>query len=255
MTGRAPHTPAVSPPVAYLERASALCLRPAPGRLAGFFGTGAHRLALRALARPLVAGEPVVAADGGNRFDPYEISRAERALGGNGRLALSRIFVSRAFTCHQMEALLSRRFGSALARSGARIAVVFGLPETFTDADVPFAEACRVFRSCLSALQRLTAGGIRVVLVGEGDAGGISLEETPGSAVSLFATASAASGDKSPGKGAAPAGGGDRAGFFRHLVRIADPCLLLRREGEGWRATLRGKAAGNAGSSPRKGNR
>jgi hypothetical protein len=91
MTGRAPHTAAVSPPAAHIERASALCLRPAPGKLAGFFGTGAHRLALRALARPLVAGEPVVAVDGGNRFDPYEISKAERALGGNGRVALSRI--------------------------------------------------------------------------------------------------------------------------------------------------------------------
>src|SRR4030042_1733410 len=89
--------------------ASALCLRPAPGNLAGFFGTGAHRLALRALARPLLAGEPVVAVDGGNRFDPYEIGRAERALGGSGRGALSRILVSRAFHCHQMEALLSRR--------------------------------------------------------------------------------------------------------------------------------------------------
>ena len=207
MTGRAPHTAAVSPAAAEIERASALCLRPAPGNLAGFFGTGAHRLALRALARPLLAGEPVVAVDGGNRFDPYEIGKAERALGGSGRGALSRILVSRAFTCHQMEALLSRRLGPALDRSGARNAVVFGLPETFTDADVPFAEACRIFRSCLSSLRRLAAGRTRVVLVGEGEAPGLP---------------------------------GDRAGFFRHLARIADPCLLLRREGglAMWRGTL-----------------
>ncbi len=223
MSGRAPHTPAVSPLPAEIERASALCLRPAPGKLAGFFGTGAHRLALRALARPLVAGEPVVAVDGGNRFDPYEIGRAERMLGGSGRSALSRILVSRAFTCHQMEALLSRRLGPALDRAGAGIAVVFGLPETFTDADVPFAEACRVFRSCLSSLRRLAAGGTRVVLVGEGG----------------------------------EASRGARAGFFRHLVRIADPCLLLRGEGEGWRATLRGRggrdtpAAGNSSMGKR----
>jgi hypothetical protein len=149
-----------------------------------------------------------VAVDGGNRFDPYEIGRAERGLGGSGRAALSRILVSRAFTCHQMEALLSRRLGPALDRSGAGIAVVFGLPETFTDADVPFAEACRVFRSCLSSLRRLAADGTRVVLVGEG---GIASRD-------------------------------DRAGFFRHLVRIADPCLLLHREGDGWKATLRGRA-------------
>ena len=86
MDDQAPPSTPVFPAAAEIERASALCLRPAPGKLAGFFGTGAHRLALRALARPLVAGEPVVAVDGGNRFDPYEIGRAERALGGSGRV-------------------------------------------------------------------------------------------------------------------------------------------------------------------------
>jgi hypothetical protein len=201
-----------------------------------------------------VAGEPVVAVDGGNRFDPYEIGRAERALGGSGRLALSRILVSRAFTCHQMEALLSRRLAPALARSGARTAVVFGLPETFTDADVPFAEACRVFRGCLAALRRLAGGGIRVVLVDEGEAGWTAAEETPGSAVLSPAMTFDATEGGPPGGRAAPAGG-DRTGFFRHLVRISDPCLLLRREGGGWEATLRGKAAGIAGSTPRKGHR
>ena len=205
-------------------------------------------MALRALARPLMAGEPVVAVDGGNRFDPYEIGKAERALGGNGRVALSRILVSRAFTCHQMEALLSQRLGPALDRAGARIAVAFGLPETFTDADVPFAEACRVFRNCLSSLSRLAARSVRVVLAGEGDGRKISGEEISGSSASPFAAVSAASGDKSPE-------GGDRAGFFRHLVRIADPCLLLHREGEEWRATLHGGRAGNAGSVPWKGKR
>ncbi len=260
MNDRARHAASVSSLAADIERVSALCLHPAPGKLAGFFGTGAHRLALRALARPLVAGEPVVAVDGGNRFDPYEIGKAERALGESGRVALSRILVSRAFTCHQMEALLSRRLGPALDRAEARIAVVFGLPETFTDADVPFTEACRVFRSCLSALQRLAAGGIRVVLVGEGDAGEVPAEETPTLVASPFTAALAASRDKSrggarfvprrnlpggaaaapPRKPAAPRSG-DRSGFFRHLVRIADPCLLLRREDDGWRATLQAK--------------
>jgi hypothetical protein len=220
LPGRTPHTPAVSPvspSAADIERASALCLRPARGKLAGFFGAGAHRLALRALARPLLAGEAVVAVDGGNRFDPYEIGKAERALGGSGRAALSRILVSRAFTCHQMEALLSRRLKAALDRSGAGIAVVLGLPETFADADVPYAEACRVFRNCLSSLRRLSAGGTRVVLVGS---------PPPAAAASPFAALPAASGNGPPGGGTVPEGG-DRAGFFRHLVRIADPRLLL----------------------------
>src|SRR3990170_4139975 len=132
-------------------------------------GEGACALALRALARPLLRGEAVAAVDGGNRFDPYEISKAARALGGDGREALLRIRVSRAFTCHQMEALLAHRLSPALARFDARLALVVGLPETFTDADVPYAEACRIFRGCLSALRRIASGGVRVVLVGRGE--------------------------------------------------------------------------------------
>ena len=144
---------------------------------------------IEALARPLLSGEPVVAVDGGNRFDPYEVARAERALGGTGREALSRLLVSRAFTCHQLEALLARRLPAALSRSRARVALVLALPETFADEDVPYAEACRVFRGCLSALRRLSREGTRVVVAGE--------RQSP------------------------------REGFFRYLVRTSDPLLVL----------------------------
>lgn len=178
-----------------LEHASSLCLSPPRGRMAGIFGEGACALALSTLARPLLRGEAVVAVDGGNRFDPYAISKAARALGGDGREALSHIRVSRAFTCHQMEALLAHRLSPALARFDAGLALVIGLPETFTDADVPYAEACRIFRGCLSALRRIASGGARVVLVGRGER---RQDEEIG-----------------------------RAGFFRHLVRIADPLLLF----------------------------
>ncbi len=181
--------PATAPLRIGIDALCALCLAPPPGKMAALLGPGATRLALRAVAAPLLAGEPVVAVDGGNRFDPYEIGRAERALGGSGRAALSRILVSRAFTCHQMEALLSLRLPAALARERARIALVLGLPETFADEDVPYAEACRVFRGCVSALRRISRGGTRVVLAGN-----------PPTA---------------------------RAGFSRYLERTADPLLLL----------------------------
>jgi hypothetical protein len=188
-----------------MERASSLCLSPPPGKMAGIFGDGACGLALRALAVPLLCAEGVVAVDGAKRFDPYEISKAARARGGDGREALSRIRVSRAFTCHQMEALLSRRLPEALSRFDARLALVLGLPETFADADVPYTEACRVFRNCLSALRTLARGGTRIVLVGKGkppaSVGHHAVEPVPA----------------------------DRAGFFRYLVRTADPVLLLQR--------------------------
>jgi hypothetical protein len=104
-----------------------------------------------------------------------------------------------------MEALLSRRLPEALSRFDARLALVLGLPETFADADVPYVEACRVFRNCLSALRTLARGGTRVVLVGKGE---------PPPSGSPYAV------------GSVPA---DRAGFFRYLVRTADPVLLLQR--------------------------
>ncbi|HQU14186.1 MAG TPA: hypothetical protein PKV70_08040, partial [Thermodesulfobacteriota bacterium] len=84
--------------------------------MAGIFGDGATGLVLRTLAGPLLRGENVVAVDGGNRFDPYEIGKAAKALGGDAKEVLSRIRVSRAFTCHQMEALLTRRLPEALSR-------------------------------------------------------------------------------------------------------------------------------------------
>jgi hypothetical protein len=197
-----------------IDRASFLCLSPPPGKMAGIFGDGATGLVLRTLAGPLLLGETVVAVDGGNRFDPYEIGKAARALGGDGREALSRIRVSRAFTCHQMEALLSRRLPEALSGSDARLALIIGLPETFSDADVPYAEACRVFRNCLSALRRVALSGTRIVLVGRGEPpvkNHYSVGPVPG----------------------------NRSGFFRHLLRVAEPVLLLRRSEEGWAWELR----------------
>ncbi len=198
-----------------IERASSLCLSPPEGGMSGIFGEGATGLALKTLAGPLLRGETVVAVDGGNRFDPYEIGRAAQALGGDGKKALSRIRVSRAFTCYQMEALLARKLPGALERFDARLALILGLPETFADADIPYAEACRVFRNCLSALRRISLAGTRVVLVGRGE---------PPAKGGHFAV------------GPVP---GNRAGFFRYLVRSATPALLLWREEDGWRWELR----------------
>lgn len=194
-----------------IERASSLCFSPPSGKMAGIFGEGATGLALRALAGPLLRGETVVAVDGGNRFDPYAIAKASQALRGNGREALSRIHVSRAFTCYQMEALLARKLPGALERFDARMALVLGLPETFADADVPYAEACRVFRNCLSALRRVALAGTRVVLVGRGEPPAKNYHSV----------------------GPVP---GNRSGFFRHLVRTSDPVLLLRprEDGRAW---------------------
>ena len=112
-----------------IDRASSLCLSPPPGKMAGIFGDGATGLVLRTLARPLLRGETVVAVDGGNRFDPYEIGKAAKALEATVRWPSPGSASPAAFTCDQMEALLSRRLPGALSRVDARLALIMGLPE------------------------------------------------------------------------------------------------------------------------------
>src|SRR5512138_2606474 len=101
--------PGEPPAKAAIDDACSICLSPPPGHVAAVLGPGACSLALRSLAAPLLSGTPVTAVDGGNRFDPYAVARAAAALGGSPALALSRLRLSRAFTCHQLEALLSSR--------------------------------------------------------------------------------------------------------------------------------------------------
>jgi hypothetical protein len=67
---------------------------------------------------------------------------------------------------------------------------------------------------CLSTLRRVALSGTRVVLVGRG--------EPP--AKNHYSV------------GPAP---GNRSGFFRYLLRTAEPALLLRRSEEGWAWELR----------------
>jgi hypothetical protein len=203
-----------------------------PGRIAGIFGPGAGGAALRALVRPLLAGGAATVVDGGNLFDPYEMSREERRLGGDGKTALSRVRVSRAFTCHQMEALLARTChgdagppgtvraaftgtpGAPLRRprpadrAGAgngtsAILLVLGFTGTFADADVPYAESCRLFHRCLAALRRAAGSGGRVLLAGGGH--------------------------------------GARPGLFRRLAALVEPLIVMEEGGETLHPTPTGR--------------
>lgn len=194
---RAPFVPNVpaTPTVANLEDAAAACLDPAPGKLAGLFGDGAVRIALRAAAVPLIEGGRVVVVDGANRFDPYVVSRAVRDGGADPSEALSRVRVSRAFTAQQFERLVTERLQSELRARPADLLLVLGPHELFRDADVSFNEACRLFHRSVSALSAVRRTGTRVLLAGA---------PTPG----------------------------DRVGFFMHLARTCQPMLLLRRDGD-----------------------
>jgi hypothetical protein len=90
--------------------------------------------------------------DGGNRFNAYTVARAAR-----GRpAALQRITVARAFTCHQLLALLES------TPTGPGPFVILDLLRTFYDESVQAGERKRLLRACLGQLERLeqAAGGL-----------------------------------------------------------------------------------------------
>lgn len=120
-------------------------------------------LGLYAAADRALAGEPVVYLDGANAFDPFVVSRLARLHGARPQQLLTAIHVARAFTCHQMERLVSDCLASALDRYQARVAILSGLLESFHDEAVPAEEARRLLRRIVPALRRLSARGARVL--------------------------------------------------------------------------------------------
>jgi hypothetical protein len=109
--------------------------------------------------------------DGANRFDAYfvaEFARRFTSSGAGQRITpeelLEHIYVSRAFTCYQMEALITDRLPAFLALSRSPVAIIFGLLDTFYDDQAPMFEVRNSLRRIVAVLQRLKREGTSVLL-------------------------------------------------------------------------------------------
>lgn len=120
-------------------------------------------LGLYAAADRALAGEAVVYLDGANAFDPFVISRVARTHRAQPRTLLTSIHVARAFTCHQMERLVSDCLATALSRYQARVAILSGPLETFYDEAVSSDEATRLLKRMITSLQKLSRQGYRAL--------------------------------------------------------------------------------------------
>lgn len=114
---------------------------------------------LYAATERVLDGDPVVYLDGANTFDPFLMEGLVRARRRQPGTVLTMMHVARAFTCHQMERLVSDCLGAALERYQARMAVLSGLFDTFYDQAVPEQEALRLFGRMMEAIQRLAKQG------------------------------------------------------------------------------------------------
>lgn len=121
-----------------------------------------NSLAQKLLVVPLSRGYGAVVLDAGNRFDPYLISRMAQASGRMPREFLSKILVSRSFTCHQTHALVRRT--ASLSRDASGIILVLGCLTTFYDEDVPLAERRALLGKTVALLKEISRKGRRVLV-------------------------------------------------------------------------------------------
>jgi len=112
----------------------------------------------------LSRGERVLFLDGDNRFDPYPLVNLAKKIGGDPQLFLSSLFVSRAFTCHQMGALVLNQLRVETARHRPRLVILSAPLETFYDETVPLIEARNLLLHLTATLGQLASERIFVIL-------------------------------------------------------------------------------------------
>ena len=120
---------------------------------------------LRAVASLLAAGQHVVFIDSANAFNPFLIAEVATRLNRPPEELLNRIHVSRTFTVHQLEALITERLSDALKTYASRVLVASGFLDNLYDEDVEPREAWRVFRKATAHLRALADAGVLVLVV------------------------------------------------------------------------------------------
>ncbi len=131
------------------------------------------QVSLYAASHALIGGHPVALVDGSNHFDLYYLAEVARRVAA-GQLAvkrritpeelLERIYVSRAFTCYQMEATITERLPRFIYEKHTSIIMIFGLLDTFYDDQAPLFEVRASVQRILSALRALKQADRSILL-------------------------------------------------------------------------------------------
>jgi len=122
------------------------------------------RLSHRVGAQVLGQGGSVALVDGANRFDVHAIVRFAREQRLDPDALLRRLFISRGFTCYQMEAAVTERLPSFLERTGSRTALIFGLLDTFYDEQAPLRDVESILLRVQRALLDMKERGVSILL-------------------------------------------------------------------------------------------
>lgn len=137
-----------------------------PAKVHLLYGSSAvFPLSLTMAAHALQRGMPIAVVDGCNRFDVHLLTRFARERRLDPDALLRRIFISRGFTCYQMEQAVVSRLPAFLRRMQSNVALVFGLLDTFYDDQAPIREVRQILTRVQQAFQSMKAEGISVLVV------------------------------------------------------------------------------------------
>ncbi len=107
--------------------------------------------------RAVMEGHEVVFLDGGNSVNPHGMVAIGKRAGLTRDEILPKVHVARAFTCHQMTALILGMLDKKIEETRAGLAVLACLPEMFLDEDVEVGEAHQLFQRSMRAIRRTVA--------------------------------------------------------------------------------------------------
>jgi hypothetical protein len=114
-----------------------------------------RELAAQAAAWGVARGGRVVVVDGVQAFDPYGLVQEAAVRGVAAGEVLRRVWVARAFTCHQLVRLARERLPAVVGPG--TLVVILGPVSLFYDDQVPLPERRRLFGELVAALRRAKA--------------------------------------------------------------------------------------------------
>lgn len=137
-----------------------------PGKVYLLYGDDrVFPLSLTMAAHAMATGSSVAVVDGCNQFNVHLISRFARERKMNPDKLLRQIFISRGFTCYQMEQAVTNRLPAFLGTIHSSTAMIFGLLDTFFDEQASLREVQQILQRVLAALQVMKTNGVSVLVV------------------------------------------------------------------------------------------
>lgn len=122
-----------------------------PGNFAVLYGSTVLPLSLLLTVRAQLPfqlgglGTNVVFVDGGNTFRLYDVSRIAQLHQLDPKQVLERIYISRAFTAHQMTSIILEKLKETVEKFNSKLVVISDIAGLYLDKDIPKREATDVF--------------------------------------------------------------------------------------------------------------